>query len=86
MLGDRLALSPVEAGLQTSGLLGPGFRAEAVVRAAAEREVEVTTLGREWRGRFRREGLQLGFAAVPPEEVRRGVEVLARVLDGARPR
>src|SRR5215470_7855566 len=85
LLGERLVLSPVEAGLQTTGLLGPGLRGAAVVRDAAEREVEVTALGGEWRGRFRREGLQLGFAAVPPEEIRRGVEVLARVLDGARP-
>jgi GntR family transcriptional regulator / MocR family aminotransferase len=81
LLSERLLLSPVEAGLQTSGLLGSGFRAEAVVRAAAEKGVEVSALGREWQGRFRREGLQLGFAAVPPEEIRRGVDVLARVLD-----
>jgi GntR family transcriptional regulator/MocR family aminotransferase len=80
LLGEHLALSPMEAGLQTTGLLGPGLRAAAVVRAAGERDVEVTALGAEWRGRFRREGLQLGFAAVPPEEIRRGVEVLARVL------
>ncbi|HUM13434.1 MAG TPA: PLP-dependent aminotransferase family protein [Myxococcaceae bacterium] len=79
-LGEALALSPVEAGLQTSGLLGPGLRAEAVVRAAAEQDVEVTALGREWRGRFRGEGLLLGFAAVRTEEIRRGVDVLARVL------
>ncbi len=84
MLGERLVLSPVEAGLQTTGFLGPGARADDVVRRAAERDVEVTALGREWRGRFRREGLQLGFAAVPPEEIRRGVEVLAGVLDRAR--
>jgi GntR family transcriptional regulator/MocR family aminotransferase len=84
MLGERLVLSPVEAGLQTTGLLGPGLRAAPVVRAAAQQDVEVTALGGEWRGRFRREGLQLGFAAVPPEEIRRGVEVLAGVLDGAR--
>ena len=84
MLGERLVLSPVEAGLQTTGLLAPGARAVAVVRGAAEQDVEVTALGREWRGRFRREGLQLGFAAVPPEEIRRGVEVLARVIDSSR--
>jgi GntR family transcriptional regulator/MocR family aminotransferase len=85
LLGERLVLSPVEAGLQTTGLLGPGLRAAPVVRAAGEQDVEVTALGGEWRGRFRREGLQLGFSAVPPEEIRRGVEVLARVLDRARP-
>jgi GntR family transcriptional regulator / MocR family aminotransferase len=31
-------------------------------------------------GRSRREGLILGFAAVDPKELRRGVEELARVL------
>ncbi|HET6980680.1 MAG TPA: PLP-dependent aminotransferase family protein, partial [Myxococcaceae bacterium] len=82
-LGSLLALSPVEAGLQTSGLLAPGLRARTIVAAAAKQGVEVTELGREWRGDFRREGLQLGFAAVPPEEIRRGVTVLARVLGGA---
>ncbi|HET9156652.1 MAG TPA: PLP-dependent aminotransferase family protein [Myxococcaceae bacterium] len=80
-LGERLVLSPVEAGLQTTGLLGPGHQAAAVVRLAAEQGVEVTALGGEWRGRFRREGLQLGFAAVPPEELRRGVDILARLLE-----
>ncbi len=80
-LGDLLTLSPVEAGLQTSGFLGRGLHADAAIRAAAAEDVEVTALGGEWGGRFRREGLQLGFAAVPPDEIRRGVEVLARVLD-----
>jgi len=83
-LGELLALSPVEAGLQTSGLLARGLRATEVVRAAAAENVEVTELGREWHGRFRKEGLQLGFSAVPPEEIRRGVEVLARVLSRSR--
>jgi len=77
-------LSPIEAGLQTSGMLGPRLRARAVVEAAAAEGVEVTELGRGWRGRFRREGLQLGFTAVPPDEIRRGVEVLARILESMR--
>jgi GntR family transcriptional regulator/MocR family aminotransferase len=79
-LGELLALSPVEAGLQTSGLLAPGLRATEVVRAAADEDVEVTELGREWHGRFGKEGLQLGFSAVPSEEIRRGVRALAGVL------
>jgi DNA-binding transcriptional MocR family regulator len=77
-LGEQLELSPVEAGLQTAGLLAPGLRAADVVRDAAAEDVEVTELGREWGGRFRWEGLQLGFSAVPPEDPP-GVEVLARV-------
>jgi GntR family transcriptional regulator/MocR family aminotransferase len=83
-LGELLELSPVEAGLQTAGLLAPGLQAADVVRGAAAEDVEVTELGREWRGRFRREGLQLGFSAVPAEEIRRGVRVLAGVLPRLR--
>jgi GntR family transcriptional regulator / MocR family aminotransferase len=83
-LGDLLTLSAVEAGLQTAGLLAPGLRAGQVVRAAAEREVEVTPLVEEGRSRFPVEGLQLGFAAIPPDEIRRGVRVLAEVLGASR--
>ena len=78
-LGELLVLSPVDAGLQTSGLLGRGFRSRDVVRAAACRGVEVAPLA-EFRRAFRGQGLQLGFAAVAPEEIRRGVRELGSVL------
>ena len=84
LLGEALVLSPIEAGLQTSGLLAPGIRARDVVTAAAAEGVEVGALVQERWSRFRREGLQLGFSAVPPDEIRRGVEVLARVLQRLR--
>lgn len=80
-LGDLLVLSPVDAGLQTSGLLGRRLRSQEVVRAAAARGVEVTPLG-EFRQLFRGQGLQLGFAAVAPDEIRRGVRELGSVLRG----
>jgi GntR family transcriptional regulator/MocR family aminotransferase len=84
-LADLLEISSVEAGLQTVGWLRRGIRAERVAELAAVRNVEVVPLSRYASGKSRREGLILGFAAVDPRELRRGVEELARVLTaGAR--
>jgi GntR family transcriptional regulator / MocR family aminotransferase len=79
-LGGVLEISGVEAGLQTVGWLGRGLSAEKVADAAAARGVEVVALSRYASGRPRREGLILGFAAVDPKELRRGVEELAWAL------
>jgi GntR family transcriptional regulator/MocR family aminotransferase len=83
-LAGSLEISTVEAGLQTVGRLKRGLRAERVASLAARREVEVVPLSRYASGRSRGEGLILGFAAVDPRELRRGVDELARVLDGLR--
>jgi len=82
-LGSALEISTVEAGLQTVGWLKRGVRAERVAELATQRDVEVVPLNRYASGKTRREGLILGFAAVDPRELRRGMEELARVL--ARP-
>ena len=72
----------VEAGLQTAGWLHGGIEAVAAAEAAAQREVEVTPLGRYSTGPMAREGLQLGFGAVDTPEIRRGVRDLAIALEG----
>lgn len=79
-LAGGLEISNVEAGLQTVGWLKGGIRAERVVELAAERKVEVVALSRYVSGKSRPNGVILGFAAVDPREIRRGVEELARVL------
>jgi GntR family transcriptional regulator / MocR family aminotransferase len=79
-LAGLLEISGVEAGLQTVGWLRAGIDGEAAARAAARRHVEVTPLSRYRRGTAAREGLQLGFAAVDPPEIRRGVGDLAAAL------
>jgi GntR family transcriptional regulator / MocR family aminotransferase len=81
-LSGELEISSVEAGLQTVGWLRGGLRARRVAELAAERNVEVVPLDVYASGRSRRQGLILGFAAVDPRELRRGVEELARVLKG----
>ncbi len=79
-LAGSVEISTVEAGLQTVGWLKRGIPAERVAALAALRDVEVVPLSRYASGRSRREGVILGFAAVDPRELRRGVEELARVL------
>jgi DNA-binding transcriptional MocR family regulator len=58
-----------------------GISGESAMRAAAARDVEVIPLSRYTGGRTNREGLQLGFAAVDPREIQRGVEGLALALE-----
>jgi GntR family transcriptional regulator/MocR family aminotransferase len=80
-LTGLLDISTVEAGLQTAGWLRNGIEAEQAAKAAAMRKVEVIPLSLFSRGRMPREGLQLGFAAVDPREIRRGARELAIALE-----
>jgi GntR family transcriptional regulator / MocR family aminotransferase len=73
-----LELSEVEAGLQTVGWLY-GVAADAAVSAARARGVDVTSLASY--GARGLQGLQLGFAAVRPGEIRRGVRELAIAIE-----
>jgi GntR family transcriptional regulator/MocR family aminotransferase len=85
-LGSRLEVTRVHAGLQTVGHVQRGIDAEAVARMAARHDVETVPLARHARRPLERDGLQLGFAAVPPAEIGRGLEVLARALEPTRRR
>jgi DNA-binding transcriptional MocR family regulator len=65
------------------GLLAPGFDGVDIARRAAAENVEVMPLARHARAPLERDGLQIGFAAVPTQEIARGLEVLARALESA---
>ena len=90
-LTGLLDVCSIEAGLQTVGWLCDGINGITAAKAASERGVEVVPLSKYAREPFRcvwpdrhgkwREGLQLGFAAIPPTEIRRGVEELAIALE-----
>ncbi|HEX8817328.1 MAG TPA: PLP-dependent aminotransferase family protein [Terriglobales bacterium] len=80
-LGSMLEIGNVEAGLRTVGWLAPGISAERIAQEAAEHNVDVVPLSRYGTGRSPRNGLVLGFAAVGPRELRRGVEKLALLLE-----
>jgi len=79
-LAGAVEISEIEAGLQTVGWLAKGTTGLGAEGAAAERGVEVTSLSRFARAPLPREGVQLGFAAVDVEEIRRGVRELAVAL------
>ena len=80
-LAGLLDISTVEAGLQTVGWLHGEIDGESAAKAAAAREVEVIPLSRYSYGRVPLEGLQLGFASVDTDEIRRGVQELAVALE-----
>jgi GntR family transcriptional regulator / MocR family aminotransferase len=80
-LAGLLQLSGVEAGLQTVGWLQQGIDSEAARRAAALRKVEVIPLRVYSMIPTNRQGLQLGFAAMNPQEIKRGVHQLAVALE-----
>jgi GntR family transcriptional regulator/MocR family aminotransferase len=79
-LGGLLEIAGIEAGLQTAGWLGDGIDGDAAVAAAARHGVDVASLSRYAERPLARQGLSLGFAAVDPDEIRRGVSDLAAAL------
>ncbi|HET8650527.1 MAG TPA: PLP-dependent aminotransferase family protein [Gemmatimonadales bacterium] len=83
-LAGLIELEGIEAGLQTTGWLCGGIDGDTAANAAAKRDVEVVPLGRYARRPMPRAGLQLGFAAVDPIEIRRGVRELAAALEHLR--
>ena len=89
-LDGLLDLIGVKAGLQMAGWLAEGIDDVRAAGAASRRDVDVTPLSRYLRGGGRRggrgprHGLQLGFAAVDPEEIHRGVRDLAIALEEVR--
>jgi len=85
-LAGVLAITGVEAGLQTAAWLVAGHEGTRVEELAAQRRVDVTSLGRYTHGSARQQGLHLGFAAVDVTEIRRGVRELASVIEDVGPR
>ena len=85
-LRGLLEISKIEAGLQTTGWLAEGLDAESAAAAAAAWNLEVTPLGRYGQGHAILGGVQMGFAALEPKEIRRGVRELAIALAGERRR
>jgi DNA-binding transcriptional MocR family regulator len=79
--GGALRMRPVMTGLHAVGDLA-GVADEAVAETAAARGLEVTSLSSYYRGTTEApNGLVLGFGAVPPDAITRGMRELAIVID-----
>jgi hypothetical protein len=76
-----LRIPEVEAGVHTVGWLADGLDAATVARLAAVNNVEVAPLNAFALKSPVPQGWLLGFGAVDHREIRRGVEVLAAVIE-----
>jgi GntR family transcriptional regulator / MocR family aminotransferase len=83
-LNGLIEVPRVDGGLQTVGWLNAGGDAKSVAKRAAERGIEVVALSDFWRGGTPRQGLQLGFAAIEPREIKRGLVELRKILREGR--
>jgi GntR family transcriptional regulator/MocR family aminotransferase len=77
---DRLALPPIEAGLDVAAWLAPGLNEERIVAIAARAGIEVAGLARYAVKARPPAGLLLGFAAFDPAAIDAGAAALARVI------
>ena len=80
-LDGLLEISAMEAGLQTAAWLPAGWNDFAVTRAARRAGIELNPISFYAKRPLKRNGLQLGFAALEAAVIRNGVDVLAKVLE-----
>lgn len=79
-----LRLRPIQTGLHAVADLD-GVDDDRVCEEARGRGIEVAPLRMYYMGRHATSGLLLGFASMPPDSLRRGMEGLAAAIEAARP-
>jgi len=79
-LGDILDVAVPEAGLHLVAWLPAGMNARTVAHRAAAHGLHILPVSRCGLRPLQRDGLVLGFALASPEELRGGVQTLARAL------
>ncbi|HZD11108.1 MAG TPA: PLP-dependent aminotransferase family protein [Candidatus Binatia bacterium] len=82
-LGDIVQLGPSDAGLHVTAWLPPELDDVLVWQRAQENEVTVLPLSWLCQQPPARKGLVLGFALAPEEDIRSGVQRLARAIEEA---
>jgi len=80
-LGDRLRIGPSEAGMHVAARMAEKGSDAELVAAANAKGVGVGGLARQYVGRQKAQGLLLGFSGSPPDEMRRAVKVLAKLME-----
>jgi GntR family transcriptional regulator/MocR family aminotransferase len=80
-LAGGLDIVPSHSGLHTIGRLCAGLSEFAVSKAAAERQITVSPIGRFCMSPIPARGLVLGFGGIRPAEIEAGVAVLGEVLE-----
>jgi GntR family transcriptional regulator/MocR family aminotransferase len=80
-LGDLLEVVPAASGMRTLGWLGRDENDAVVAERARSRGLELAALSQFTQRHVQRGALILGFACCDAAELRRGVDVLATVLE-----
>ena len=81
-LDGLLEVQPIQAGLNTAGILRNSMTSRQAEAAASARGIEAMALSRFALKRTDVHGLLLGFAAFDQREIRRGIMSLATALEG----
>jgi GntR family transcriptional regulator / MocR family aminotransferase len=81
-LGGLLDISPIRAGLITTGVLRNGMTSQEGEAAACASNVETAGVHRFTLGEIKRPALLLGFAAFDETQIREGLIALAAALEG----
>ncbi len=79
-LGNRLDVTVPEAGMHLVVWLPAGISAQAAARRAAVYGLHILPISQFSQRSLQRDGLLLGFASASPQELRAGVQTLARAL------
>jgi GntR family transcriptional regulator/MocR family aminotransferase len=79
-LGKRLEVTVPEAGMHLVIWLPSGMSAQAVAHRAAAYGLHMLPISHFSLRSLQRDGLLLGFASAPPQELRAGVQMLALAL------
>lgn len=82
-LGDWLEPVEGQAGLQTVWKLKPGLKDKRITELAGEASISVVPLSEHYRHRAGLQGLILGYAAVEPASMQRGLSRLRTILRDA---
>jgi GntR family transcriptional regulator/MocR family aminotransferase len=83
-LAGRIEVTASDTGLHATGWLRNGVDDREVSRRAAAKGLDLPPLSRYYLGRRPRPGLLFNYASVPPDDLRRGIDTLATVLESPR--
>lgn len=82
-LSDMIDIVPSKSGLHLIGWLKLKIDAKVVCDLAETRGIFLTPLSDYYSQPFRQNGIMMGFASSPPEQLRESVKVLAEILNSA---
>ena len=83
-MGDLLALGPSDAGMHICGYLPDELSDVQVVRAAEKRGIELLPLSEFYPGERQRNGIILGYTAIPLGQIGEGVKLLRMAIEDVR--